>query len=119
MPTADGRFIGISVNAEAWERIFGMQQRCLDCRQLIPVGTRKGRCTNCRRLRDAQRRIITPSVRQSVIAQANGQCQLQRPGCTRQATEVDHITPIRRGGTDTMSNYQAACKPCNSGKRDR
>ena len=29
---------------------------------------------------------------------------------------VDHIIPLKRGGTDTLDNVQLACKRCNSSK---
>ena len=32
---------------------------------------------------------------------------------------VDHIKPIKLGGTDTMDNVQLACKRCNSAKGAR
>jgi 5-methylcytosine-specific restriction endonuclease McrA len=39
--------------------------------------------------------------------------------CSQEATTVDHLIPISKGGTDEASNMVAACNPCNSGKRDR
>lgn len=35
------------------------------------------------------------------------------------ATEVDHIIPLRHGGTNDISNLQALCKPCHSRKTAR
>lgn len=35
------------------------------------------------------------------------------------ATEVDHITPRVRGGTDHVENLQALCKSCHSYKTSR
>ena len=32
------------------------------------------------------------------------------------ARHVDHITPVRFGGTDEESNLQALCAPCNLAK---
>ena len=32
------------------------------------------------------------------------------------ASEVDHILPRSRGGTDAWHNLQALCKPCHSKK---
>lgn len=39
--------------------------------------------------------------------------------CKREATTVDHVIPISKGGTNEESNLVAACKTCNSAKRDR
>lgn len=36
--------------------------------------------------------------------------------CGAPATEVDHIVPLRRGGTDLRSNLVGLCKPCHSRK---
>jgi 5-methylcytosine-specific restriction protein A len=37
-------------------------------------------------------------------------------GLTVEATDVDHITPRARGGTDDRSNLQALCHECHSAK---
>ena len=36
--------------------------------------------------------------------------------CDEPATEVDHITPLARGGTNDSENLQALCKRCHSRK---
>jgi 5-methylcytosine-specific restriction protein A len=33
--------------------------------------------------------------------------------------EVDHITPLARGGSDDMSNLRAICVPCHKTKTAR
>ena len=39
--------------------------------------------------------------------------------CGLEATTVDHLIPISKGGTDEASNMVACCTQCNSSKRDR
>lgn len=39
--------------------------------------------------------------------------------CGREATTIDHVKPISRGGSHMLANLRPACGPCNSGKRDR
>jgi 5-methylcytosine-specific restriction endonuclease McrA len=39
--------------------------------------------------------------------------------CSRQATTVDHIQPVSRGGRNTWLNTVAACDGCNQRKGDR
>lgn len=34
--------------------------------------------------------------------------------CGAPATEVDHIVPLRHGGTHDRANLRALCKPCHS-----
>ena len=36
--------------------------------------------------------------------------------CGAPASEVDHIVPLRRGGTNALSNLQALCRSCHSRK---
>lgn len=36
--------------------------------------------------------------------------------CGAQATEVDHIVSLRRGGTNAPSNLRALCKACHARK---
>jgi 5-methylcytosine-specific restriction protein A len=36
--------------------------------------------------------------------------------CGAPATEVDHIKPLRRGGTHDRTNLRAMCKRCHSSK---
>jgi 5-methylcytosine-specific restriction protein A len=54
-----------------------------------------------------------------VIERDGGVCQIRGPRCTWWATTTDHVIAKANGGTDDPTNLQAACRPCNSGKRDR
>jgi HNH endonuclease/AAA domain len=56
-------------------------------------------------------------------AQALTRAVLERDGyrcvyCGGPATTADHIVPRSAGGTDSMDNLRAACRPCNSSRGD-
>jgi len=53
--------------------------------------------------------------RRGVFARDNHTCQY----CGSRADSIDHVTPKSRGGTHTWENVVAACRSCNSRKRDR
>jgi hypothetical protein len=38
--------------------------------------------------------------------------------CGDTANEVDHIVPLKRGGSDDMDNLTSACRICNIRKKD-
>jgi 5-methylcytosine-specific restriction protein A len=65
------------------------------------------------RTADAKWRKITKRI----LKRDNHRCQIRYVGiCTGIASEVDHIIPDWRGGTDEDSNLQAACRPCHLAK---
>ncbi len=47
-------------------------------------------------------------LREQVLARDEYRCH-----CGQLATEVDHIIPVRDGGTDVPSNLRATCTACN------
>lgn len=53
--------------------------------------------------------------RRAVFLRDGGRCQY----CSAAAESIDHVIPRSRGGTHTWENVVAACRPCNSRKRDR
>ncbi len=53
--------------------------------------------------------------RRAVFARDENTCQY----CGGTAESIDHIVPSSRGGTNTWDNVVAACRPCNTHKRDR
>ncbi|HLY84486.1 MAG TPA: HNH endonuclease [Acidimicrobiales bacterium] len=53
--------------------------------------------------------------RRAVFARDGHRCQY----CGASAENIDHIIPRSRGGGHVWDNVVAACRPCNSRKRDR
>lgn len=51
----------------------------------------------------------------AVLARDRYVCRMRRDGhrCGAVATTANHVIPRRLGGTDAMSNLEAACAPCN------
>lgn len=86
-----------------------------------------------RMLRSARRQVELPSVvrlRSYVRAPQRRTCAITRRGvfardghrcqyCGDRAENIDHVTPRSRGGQHVWENVVAACRPCNTRKRDR
>ncbi len=53
--------------------------------------------------------------RRGVFLRDGGRCQY----CSARAESIDHVVPRSRGGPHTWENVVAACRRCNSRKRDR
>jgi len=54
-------------------------------------------------------------TRAQILSRDNNECQY----CGAQATTVDHVIPVAKGGTDESSNLAAACNRCNYSKHDK
>jgi 5-methylcytosine-specific restriction protein A len=54
-----------------------------------------------------------PSRRRAVLARDASRCQLRLPGCTVNATEVDHLRCIAEGGDHQPANLIAVCRACH------
>ncbi len=53
--------------------------------------------------------------RRAVFARDSARCQY----CAAPAESIDHVLPRSRGGEHIWENVVAACRPCNTRKRDR
>jgi 5-methylcytosine-specific restriction endonuclease McrA len=56
-----------------------------------------------------------PLNRRAVFARDGGRCQY----CAAPAESIDHVVPRSRGGQHAWENVVAACRACNTRKRDR
>lgn len=54
-------------------------------------------------------------TRRGVFARDGHRCQY----CGTRAENIDHVMPRSRGGQHVWENVVAACRPCNTRKRDR
>ncbi len=61
-----------------------------------------------------------PPVRQAIPADLRAEVMRSEAcaycGCTSGPFEVDHITPVSRGGTNDPENLTCACRSCNRSK---
>jgi 5-methylcytosine-specific restriction endonuclease McrA len=56
-----------------------------------------------------------PLNRRAIFARDGGRCQY----CAAPAESIDHVVPRSRGGQHIWENVVAACRLCNTRKRDR
>lgn len=69
--------------------------------------------------RASTRRIYNRSwekIRAATLARSPLCVHCEREGRVTAATEVDHITPLSKGGTHASANLQTLCKSCHSRK---
>jgi 5-methylcytosine-specific restriction endonuclease McrA len=64
---------------------------------------------------NAPRRRIVSVSRRAVFDRDEHRCQY----CGDRADSIDHVVPRSRGGSDDWDNLAAACRACNSVKRNR
>lgn len=67
------------------------------------------------------RKPIPSKLRYSIIKRDNFLCVLcgASPRKDNKITlEVDHLTPVAKGGTDDPENLRTLCQACNQGKKD-
>lgn len=66
-----------------------------------------------------KRKPIKPSLRFDILKRDDYRCQMC--GATAKdgaKLEVDHITPVAKGGSNDADNLQVLCRDCNAGKSD-
>ena len=66
-----------------------------------------------------KRKPIKPSLRFEILKRDDYRCQMCGVTAKDGATlEIDHITPVSKGGTNDADNLQVLCRDCNAGKSD-
>ncbi len=50
---------------------------------------------------------------------ANGKCHYCGKALSAKIATMDHVIPISRGGKSTKNNIVAACKDCNTAKKNQ
>lgn len=58
-------------------------------------------------------------IREAIFARDDHICQIQGPRCTGVATEVDHIKPLKMGGSNQHHNLRALCHSCHIDRATR
>ena len=58
-------------------------------------------------------RQATPAQVKALFASYAGRCVY----CSKPATTLDHVVPLKKGGTNELDNLAPACVTCNSSKR--
>ena len=66
-----------------------------------------------------KRKPIKPSLRFEILKRDGYRCQMCGVTAKDGATlEIDHITPVSKGGGNDADNLQVLCRDCNAGKSD-
>lgn len=68
---------------------------------------------------EGQRSLMTPKLREKIKARDNNTCQicgLSTKDEPNLLLEIDHITPLSKGGMTAEDNLQTLCWKCNRSK---
>ena len=68
---------------------------------------------------EPKRKNISKRVRFEVFKRDNFTCQYCGKSAPQVILEIDHITPVSKGGTNDVTNLVTSCKECNRGKATR
>ena len=60
-----------------------------------------------------KRRQFTKSERREVYAKTNGHCAYCGRALELHKMQVDHVVPLRKGGTNDIENLLPSCRSCN------
>ncbi len=71
---------------------------------------------NERTIKPTKRITFSPKLRRELLQEQNRKCMYCGAPKSIKTTDVDHKTPVIRGGPNEKSNYQILCKPCNQRK---
>jgi hypothetical protein len=64
------------------------------------------------------RKGISYRTRYKLLIKNNFKCSACGVNASEQKLEIDHITPVSKGGSSHTSNLQVLCLLCNQGKGD-
>jgi 5-methylcytosine-specific restriction protein A len=59
------------------------------------------------------------ATRKRILERDGRRCRVHDLYCTGLATQVDHIIPVSRGGSELDSNLQSVCASCHRRKSQR
>jgi 5-methylcytosine-specific restriction endonuclease McrA len=90
------------------------------CPRCGAMGGKQGRCPTCKRERERARGSAYRRGYDKAHQRLRRLAIAQHPYCTDCGTNADlcadHVVPLSRGGTNTLSNYAVRCRRCNSSK---
>ena len=69
--------------------------------------------------RQTRRKQIPKSVRFEVFKRDKFTCQYCGESAPNVILEIDHITPVAKGGNNEIMNLITSCRDCNRGKTDK
>lgn len=103
-----------------------MKKLCARCNYYLTENTYCGRCSslvkkelskNKKRPDKFYKSAYWKTLRALVLVRDKHLCQMcLKKGKFVMATEIDHIIPLKNGGTNDIENLQALCKRCHSKK---
>jgi len=74
--------------------------------------------TQARQRSKSKRKTISKKLRLLILERDGYRCRLCGRTAKETKLEVDHITPVAKGGTDSLNNLWTLCIDCNRGKSD-